>query len=466
MERLPKLIPGWIMRYWYLQDNKPADYPDTSSEFRVTYDSEAQENAVKALEEEIAAAVENGAEVSVFPQSEVPENMEYGEFLGVYNVSANLNELTLANPNKVEAYTDSAVVMHYNEESAAWEKVPSEIIDGYVYATFESLSPVAVYTIRRNVYNATDLDLDMFVANGLPITIEEGAEGKVNITDVFGNIHEVDSTKFIVGGTYNEPGHIDEINVTMESGTVAKIYAGSVNFVEGQASIGVSRLTINGGSITTLATAGGMYNCYVDETNLIMNGGEAMAIASGNVSYYKTYMDANPEVPTVDSPSHVKEANMVLNDGSASYVYNGGSNGNGFVQEANLIINGGKFGSICGSSNGITEKANVNVIGGEIGSLQSVNRGTMKEACFNVSGGNITKLFMGAESGDATVNGVIEKVNAEIIGGTVSLHAGATGGVVITPENGIIESVKVGANAAVTYMDEFDTNFAAVIENI
>lgn len=147
-EKLPKVIPGYITKYWYLgasgnDQELPDDLPETESVFSATY-SEEEQTAVDAL-------LAEGGMDTVFPSSELPENMKMSKFLGVYNLEAPLNEATLASPRKADPNDMGAIVKHYNSETSLWENVPDvEIIGDYVYASFTNLSPVAVMTYTED----------------------------------------------------------------------------------------------------------------------------------------------------------------------------------------------------------------------------------------------------------------------------------------------------------------------------
>lgn len=465
-ERLPKLIPGYIVRYWYLNQETenviPDDIPDTSSVFSTEYKTEVEKAAAEAL----VAELEAGSS-SVFVESELPANAEYGEFLGVYEVEANLNELTLASPVKVAPYTESAVVKHYNDETETWENVNDvQIIDGYVYAVFTDLSPVSVMTIRRKVYMSEDGKY--FVANGLPITISAGSvEGEVSITDVFGNVHTVSSEAIVVGGTYNEAGIVEETSVNMEGGIIDGIVAGSVNFTEEQAFVKKTNVIVADGILTAGVRGGGYGRCRVDESNVAFNGGKAYYVAGGGVSSAASLGgDVNAGVADENSPAYTMDTNLVVNGGEIEYLYGGGTSGYQYAKEVSVKITGGKMISICPASNGIVDNLIIDIEAGEIEKVYATNRGIVKVASWDVSGGVIQNLYLGGDHTDSTITGEIGEVSAVISGGTVNVFAGASKAVKIVPADGIIKEVKVAEAAAITYMENFDTEFADVIKTV
>lgn len=69
-----------------------------------------------------------------------------------------------------------------------------------------------------------------------------------------------------------------------------------------------------------------------------------------------------------------------------------------------------------GGSNGYTGNCTVKINGGSIYLYQSVNRGTIESAHVELSSGSIDKFYVGGETEDSTVTGVIDTVNTNLIG--------------------------------------------------
>ena len=89
-----------------------------------------------------------------------------------------------------------------------------------------------------------------------------------------------------------------------------------------------------------------------------------------------------------------------------------------------------------GGSNGYTGTANVKLTGGKIGVYQSVNRGTLDNATVRVTGSTIGKFYVGGETEDKSVTGVINKINSHLVSGTIeSLDVGTSNGSTITIDN-------------------------------
>ena len=469
-ELLPKLTKGW-RNEWYIDKAKiphEDDYPDTNSEFSTKYEKPEVFQAVKEMLNETK---EENPDIPTIFTEELPavagksDSVEYGNFLGVYNLDAPVNEYTLASPKKVNKYTDSAVVLHFNEETKEWENVEDvQIIGGYVYAKFKSLSPVAVCTIRKKGYS----EGGFVIAQGVPITITENAENanKIDITDAFGQVTTWPSNSSILGGTYNKPMDDDgETLITVESGKVDNIYAGCFNNTDQKVSVKKSKVVVNGGTIGMLL-GGSVLKVHTDAIEVSVNGGKITNASGGSISYWDTSTgDCNTSTPDANSAATVDGSNIVVTNGDIELVYVAGTSGYMYHKAAHGKIMGGNIGYVLAGSNGICDDYSVEIEGGHIGIAQSVNRGTVKKAHFDVSGSAvIDHFFLGGDATDTTVTGKVEQITAEISGGKHNLYAGTTGGAKITAADGIIKEVAIASGADITYMEGFDTEFAAVIK--
>lgn len=76
---------------------------------------------------------------------------------------------------------------------------------------------------------------------------------------------------------------------------------------------------------------------------------------------------------------------------------------------------------------------------------QSVNRGSVDSAHVKLNSGSIEKFYVGGETEDSTVTGVINTVNSNLIGGNIdSLNAGTSNGSVISIDNDNFKVVSTG----------------------
>ena len=110
-----------------------------------------------------------------------------------------------------------------------------------------------------------------------------------------------------------------------------------------------------------------------------------------------------------------------------------------YYNNSSLKINGGDLSTTyvtAGGSNGYTGESNVEISGGDIQLYQSVNRGTVENAMLLVSGGNIDNVYVGGETGDATVTGTVGKSTLSLVEGTIgTLEPGKSNSVELTVDN-------------------------------
>lgn len=67
---------------------------------------------------------------------------------------------------------DPYLVLHFNEDTGAWELVPTEVLDGQIVATFDSLSPVAIVTATEVTQDAdagSSTNIIPFVVGGVAV---------------------------------------------------------------------------------------------------------------------------------------------------------------------------------------------------------------------------------------------------------------------------------------------------------
>ena len=117
----------------------------------------------------------------------------------------------------------------------------------------------------------------------------------------------------------------------------------------------------------------------------------------------------------------VHEADVRLVNSSVSSTLFGGSQGNGTVDDSYMMLKDVKAGWVTvGGSNGLTNKGQVEIHGEtEITVLQTTNRGLVRRAEVVMNDGHIGQFFMGGETEDSSVDGIIESVEVHLMGGTV-----------------------------------------------
>lgn len=306
--------------------------------------------------------------------------------------------------------------------------------------------PIVSNAQNTPVYDASyNQNLGAFYANGTDITIKRDEQTNETVVYWNGGSQIIpESTSIFGGGTSGT--NYSSSNIIMDSGKVSYIYGGGISLEENNsANVQTSNITINGGEITGTVYGGGLIYSNVDNTNVIVNNGTIAGVSGAGAAYvvingteYNAGTEENPE----NSLNRVNNANLTINNGVINspqlgygLVYGGGQ-GYSYTGNANLTINGGDLSTAyvtAGGSNGYTGEANANINGGNINIYQSVNRGTLKTAKVRMTDGTINEFYIGGESNDSSVNGNIESIEADILGGTVTnLDKGTSGGQEIT----------------------------------
>ena len=169
--------------------------------------------------------------------------------------------------------------------------------------------------------------------------------------------------------------------------------------------------------------------------------------AAESPSYDSTYNNNQGAFFANGTPIIISEVDgntTITWDGGSQIVPNtvsvfGGGQGYSYTGTVNLTISDGDMSNsyvTAGGSNGYTGTANVKLTGGKIGVYQSVNRGTLDNATVRVAGSTIGKFYVGGETEDKSVTGVINKINSHLVSGTIeSLDVGTSNGSTITIDN-------------------------------
>ena len=143
-EILPKLWLQYIQKYW--EKKIPTDYPESSSEFSFIY-TEEEKDAIEEMEKNL------DTEESIISPEVVPEHSAVWTYVGTYNVTGTAGERTLLCPQQIPDTAVGAACYHYDDESGEWNLIEgTEVVDGYVWGTLESFSPICTVTFRRDSY--------------------------------------------------------------------------------------------------------------------------------------------------------------------------------------------------------------------------------------------------------------------------------------------------------------------------
>lgn len=299
-------------------------------------------------------------------------------------------------------------------------------------ATF-GLINIPSYAAESPSYDSTyNNNQGAFFANGTPIIISE-VDGNTIIT-WDGGSQIVPNTVSVFGG--GNGGNYDSSQITMESGTVQNLVAGGLGYTADKSStVTTANVIINGGTISNAVAGGGYFNAKVNESNIQMNGGTALTVQGGGMASGKidgVNYSVGTKEDSENSPNRTEIANVTISGGKVTYGVFGGGQGYSYTGTVNLTISDGDMSNsyvTAGGSNGCTGTANVKLTGGKIGVYQSVNRGTLDNATVRVAGSTIGKFYVGGETEDKSVTGVINKINTLLVSGSIeSLDSGSSNG--------------------------------------
>jgi hypothetical protein len=462
VELLPKIYLAVIPKYWYYPI--PSDIPESSSTFSLKYDKDSEYDAVKEMEANL------NTEDSIVTPEDIPENDTLSQYLGTYNVVGTPGELTLLNPNKIGNKDEGAVAYHYIDgeegETGVWEKIEdAQIIDGYVWGTVNSFSPIAVFTVKPDTYfseNAPYMGGPAFVANGIPIVVSLNDKNKTIVTDAYGKVTEIPATTMIIGGSYDRD--LESINVTVKGDVKFRgIRAGSIRDGAEETPLRVGKITVNieGVNRPSVGVTGSYGAVKTEEVEINIKDsklgfcGAGESICNGN--------DANKEWGqkcSLASKAWVKKARITLDNSYVNCAYAGCNCGYMYGDDVEIIAKNGSSAEwylACGS-NGATNKAKATAIDSEIVYMQTTNRGPVNSSELVVKNSTVEYLFPTGDSTDKSVNGTVAKSRVEVTNGKVNLYPGTNNGVVITKEdaNQIIDVIKISRTTDLTYKEDAD----------
>lgn len=301
-----------------------------------------------------------------------------------------------------------------------------------IIATF-GLINIPSYAAETPVYDGTfNNNQGAFFANGTPIVISE-VDGNTTIT-WDGGSQIVPNTVSVFGG--GNGSNYESSQITMENGIVQNLVAGGIGYTADKSStVTTANVIINGGTISNAVAGGGYFNAKVNESNIQMKDGTALTVqgggmASGKINGVNYFVGTKED--SKNSPNRTEIANVTINSGKVTYGVFGGGQGYSYTGTVNLTISDGDMSNsyvTAGGSNGYTGTANVKLTGGKIGVYQTVNRGTLDSATVRVTGSTIGKFYVGGETEDKSVTGVINKINTLLVSGSIeSLDSGSSNG--------------------------------------
>ena len=471
VEILPKIYLAVIPKYWYA--GIPTDIPKSSSTFSLKYDSDLEFDAVKEMEANL------NTEESIVTPDDIPENETLSLYLGSYNVEGTPGELTLLNPNKIGNKDVDVVAYHFvsgeNDVPGTWEKIEdAQVIDGYVWGTLDSFSPIAVFTTKPDTYlseNGQYMGCPTYVANGIPIVVSLNDKGKTIVTDAYGKVTEITATTLIVGGSYDRD--LESTNVTIKGNVKFKgLRAGSIRDGAEEEPLRVGKITVNieGVDRPSAGVTGSYGAVRTDEVEINIKDSKLSFCGAGESICNKN--DANAEWGqkcSLASKAWVKKASITLDNSFVECAYAGCNCGYMYGDDVNIVAKNGSSATwflACGS-NGHTGKASATAINSEIEYMQTTNRGPVDSSELIVKGSTVNYLFPTGDSTDKTVDGTVGKARVDVDASSkVNLYPGTNGGEVITAEDAeeIIDVIKISRSADVTYKENADEILANKIK--
>lgn len=240
-----------------------------------------------------------------------------------------------------------------------------------------------------------DESVKAFFANGTPVTVEartDGHDGALIKWD--GGEKAVPADTSVFGGSHESDEKLESTNVTVNGGSLHNVFGGGLH----KSSVGNSLVIINGGKFT----------------GFIQGGGASSYTATCGHTQYAGDKDGATTV--------VDNAIIVINGGEIAKDVFGGGEGISYTKKASVTVNKSFTGNIryvtLGGSNGYTDDATALLKGGKIKVLQSVNRGFMETAEITVNGAEIENAYASAEGDDQKL-GVNKKAVINIISGKV-----------------------------------------------
>lgn len=300
-----------------------------------------------------------------------------------------------------------------------------------------------------------------FFANGTEVEIAEISDEKCATTDTAvakytWNEEEkyvcLTSDTTVLGGSEGK-SNLEKSKIVMTGGTINSILGGGYSDSKDNVSkVANSEINVNGATLNNSTYGGGYGYSEVSYAKITVSdsiyssknwagiiGGGASAVTLPNSTFFEAGTGSYDGMKA--SGNRVETVEIILDgatvtEGTKGVVYAGGQ-GYSYVGNSYVFITGESNIDYLtsGGSHGYTGVAEIEVEDGNVGVLQSVNRGFVDEAYISVTGGEVTNLYIGGETEDSSVNGLVKDVNVSISGGLVSnLENGTNAGIEMDAE--------------------------------
>lgn len=452
---LPKIWMGRIQKYW--DKIMPSNYPVSSSEFALKFDTVEEKAAVEKLEDTL------GTEESVIKEL-VPEGTVVSSYIGTYNVTGTPDEETLLSPEKVNS--DNILALHYDIESDTWSKVEdAHVVDGYVWGTLESFCPIAIVEYRKDIHKENvDNNEDAVVCEGNIVKITQKDESTLLVSsESTGTVIEltVGSKNIpIVGGSY-DGSVVESTNVSVVGVTCPKLYiiGGSYFYSDEEGFVPATNKNASVNVIdSTIDSIAGMKGAVrVDNFNYTLKNSTLKYIGAGNSYVAAKKKDVNKKDCSFASNAWVKNVKGTIDTTEiATNTFLGGNSGYLYVDSIDVTATNSTFNYfIMGGSNGFTKNCTVDMKNSSAKIYQTTNRGGVGAMDAEFTGCTIDKLFVGGDATDSGVDGTTESIKYEINSAdndTYTICLGTEAGKLLTTDDvkNIVKYVKASRSANVT----------------
>jgi hypothetical protein len=494
---LPKIWIERIPQYWERKVPNPSSYPKTTTSFDLKFEPEDKE-AIKDMESKL------NTEESIVTPDLIPEGNRLGGYLGAYEVNGVAGEETLIFPEKIPDNVVDVLAFHYTDPTNAVVKDPEEvveesepteetteeevvkkewvkiedahIVDGYVYGTLDSFSPIVVFTIKRTGYFKENVVVNGFgfghayICNGCPTTVK-AVDGKVHIIDSQGIETEYDNITTVISGTI-DGSEVDEIDLSIVDFLDYKknfwVFHGSpVPTNESVVKIKESKLTMKNTPknviVATTRPGNRVENFNINFDNVTLDYvGCGESIVKGF-----DFNGPSDEALSLASPSWVNNCTWNIVNSKIGLFYPSGHCGRFYVNKTKTIAKDSEFYEyfITGGSNGRTDYCESELENCKIAIFQTVNRGIVRESRSKLTNCEVENCYVAGDASDKTVTGQIDKVYLSFVGGKINLHRGTNKGELLTKEDiaNIVEKVKATVSTELTYATEEDKMIDVII---
>ena len=439
----------------------PKNYPESSSEFSLDFTPEDAE-VIREMEANL------GTEDSIITPEMVPDREAVGGYLGTFDVTGEAGVETLLSPIAVPSTAVNAIAMHYTDNET-WNQIEdAHIVDGYVYGTVDSFSPIAVFVTRRDTFIDDTKYCSAFkalICNGIPVYIHLDDEGKPVAEDGYGKVIDLEGVGQVIGGSIDGTD-LDSTSITIDGvNTIDGIRAGSFSDdLDNVAHVKKAVVTIKNVDNRKLGVTGGYYGSITDEFIFnVENSTYNWSGAGESIWQMAPSSVTNKDSGTGDSLSKGRTKKYVLNakDSKAVLVYLGCNCGLAYNDLNEGHVDGCEFGYlITGGSNGGTNKSSVEVKNSKIDIFQTNNRGYINQvdkATFKDC--EVTHLFVAGDSTDSTVTGVTKHIGKIEVNGEsdVIFYVGTQNGQLIANHAELaelVDKIAISRDAKFEFGDE------------